>query len=270
MNRMLLVVPILGGAVVLLSQAVMAGPAWLALLSGLQLPLLEALAGAGCVVAACQFNRTDTLWKAWLLGAAGAFAWSVHGVMDFILAHLEGQPVASYLTARTVVLVVASTAGPASLWMFYRALNASGLAALIAARGMRAAMLLGLALAMVLAGPQTLQHLRGLVDGGLQELGTVWADAGEVLNAALVAPLLLTAFLLRGGALAWPFGLVAAGSLNGLFTDATTLLGSWAGVQGGWVGTTQLAIQATACLFLAMAGLAQRWALAIPRHSPVG
>lgn len=214
----LAVIPVAGAAAVAaLSLATGGGPL---LWFGTQLAA-QSLAAAGCLAAAAAFERRDFMFRAWLLSA-----------VSFLL------PVLNKLTS--------GPRGDWLLWLFPGAAHdvfyilavnvaAVGSAALFVAAFFRAGLVLGgsrernlfdaavvLLLALGLGVPTFLRDVADALaaEGPSQAFFEAVSVAGDTLCFVLVAPLYRIARRFRGGALQWPWGLLAASNLCWLFYDA--------------------------------------------------
>ncbi len=230
---------------------------------------LAALVGA--LLAALAFERSDYLRKAWLLiggnyglllaivllsGTARPLLFGLNAI------HLPGVTPGSHVAVvvRSFCLIGANLSAVIGTWLLARAWKVAGLDA--GRPGLRWIVILaGLALAVVLSGLPayadfvTLIHTPrwGAADGLASELG-------DFLTFALVAPLLLTALALRGGALGWPWALYTSSQLCWMLFDAAANLSN-----GTWVPHADAladALRVAACLLGLSSGIAQKKVLA--------
>jgi len=120
-----------------------------------------------------------------------------------------------------------------------------------------AAIGLSLAIALSLVGDLTLSDLRTLGGGDLRVLPSLASNAGDVVSLTLIAPILLTAFALRGGNLGWPWLLLACASLGWLMYGAAPMLGEHLGLDASVMRAFGASLRAFACFAQMSAGLLQ-------------
>ncbi|ABS25973.1 hypothetical protein [Anaeromyxobacter sp. Fw109-5] len=210
-------IPFAGAAAVAaLSLATGGGPL---LWFGTQLAA-QSLAAAGCLAAAAAFERRDFMFRAWLLSAIS--------FLLPVLNKLTSGPRGDWLVWRS--------AGAAHDVFYILAVNATAVvsAALFVAAFFRAGLVLGgsrarsvfdaavVLLALGLGVPTLLRDVSDALaaEGASQAFFEAVSVAGDTLCFVLVAPLFRIARRFRGGALQWPWGLLAASNLCWLFYDA--------------------------------------------------
>ena len=246
-------IPVAGAvAVAALSAATGGGPL---LWFGTQLAA-QSLAAAGCLAAAAAFERRDFMFRAWLLSA-----------VSFLL------PVLNKLTS--------GPRGDWLLWLFpgaaldvfyILAVNATAVvsAALFVAAFFRAGLVLGGERVRDVAQerrhpePERQEHDGGVehvsraraAEGASQAFFEAVSVAGDTLCFVLVAPLFRIARRFRGGALQWPWGLLAASNLCWLFYDAAATGARVAGSDA--LGVASEVVLAVASLSALAAALAHR------------
>jgi hypothetical protein len=89
----------------------------------------------------------------------------------------------------------------------------------------------------------------------------VASNLGDIVSFSAIAPILLTAIAMRGGALAWPWALVTLSNVGWLLYDL-----SWSFERQWALSEHTLRIIAEfwrgqGCIMAFAAGLAQRWAI---------
>jgi hypothetical protein len=227
-------------------------------------------ATAACFWAALAFSRGDYLRRAWLLLGATLLlllvkdVWrgpSLHG-----LVAPDAAPAEAFDRVRDVLVVVANVIGLLSTWVMARTWYRAGLG-LGVSRG-RQAMAFGVALlaALLAAGSTLSTDVAALLGGHAEATALVASDAADVLTFVLFAPLVLTAFALRGGLLGWTWGFLALGNLAWLVMDVAQSLGAFGQATPGARLGEELARTVAAACYVA-AGLAQRWLLdEVPRR----
>jgi hypothetical protein len=206
----------------------------------------KALACAGCLVAARAFERGSRLWTAWSLYAGGYALIAVKSVP----ALAAGAPLLAPLAT-----AVAYVLNPAATFLLVRAWDGSGLAPAIGAWRQRILLALAFAVAVAIAGPGIALLSRGLA-GHPQRLLLALSGLGDVAQFTLLAPLLLIALALRGGVLAWPWGLLAASVTTWLAYDLLTAVAPslWAPAVARAIPE---ALRIVASLLIGAAGVAQ-------------
>jgi hypothetical protein len=93
-------------------------------------------------------------------------------------------------------------------------------------------------------------------------LGAVISDVGDLLSFCLTAPVLMTAWALRGGKLMWPWALFTVAQLAWMLFDAVGTFGSLTRLPAAELRGVTETLRALACALVLAAGLAQRWAVA--------
>lgn len=187
-----------------------------------QLLLVRVLAIFGCIAAARAFSRGDHLRTAWLWLAASTV---IVLVRDLLRLPPFSLPPSSAGGAGWVIAglgVASNLALLAGIWLLARSWKVAG----IPLPGGRAGAILvtvaAAALALFVAGPGALEH--GARAGADLASVTLFISAVvDILSLCLLAPLLLTAIALRGGAIAWPWALVTASTFSWLLYDAAAL-----------------------------------------------
>ncbi len=240
---------------------------------GVQGAKLAALVGA--VLAATAFERGDYLRRAWLLVAANytliTFNVFFFGGMGHspLLAriHLPGLGADSALADRLddTCVIIANLLAIVGTVLLARAWKVAGLEP--AQSPLKRGLITGAALvvAATLAGIPLVSFIRLAVEHSTLHVWTGIVSSGaDGICFALIAPLALTAFALRGGVLWWPWALYSGASFGWIVFDALLVV---RGVVVGHVAPSPLlvstvqSIRIFACLFSFAAALAQRWAL---------
>ncbi len=222
----------------------------------------KALAALGCFVAMFQFAPKDYQRRAWALLGLGA-ALLAEADMAAVLLGPAASPGAVAVT-RGIIVAVANVATPLGMIMFARALEVAGLDLAGSRKSRLAFYVAAVVVALVFAGPSAVRDLRAVVGGDIERLHQVASDVGDIVALALVAPLIYNVVTLRGGTLLWPFVMLAASTVSWLCYDGVELVGLWVG-QGPTAVAFKQGCRLWALMFLFVAGLSQRWALA---HHP--
>ncbi len=219
----------------------------------------KGLSALGAFIALFQFAPKDYLRRAWALMTIGAVLLVEADVVNSLL-----EPVLAPNTlglARSILVVGANASSPVAMVLFARALTVAGLD-VAGTRGSRVAWtLVAVVVSVVVAGPGVVDSFRGLEAGNMRSLATVASGLGDMVSLVLLAPLIYVVITLRGGALFWPFMLLAASILSWLVYDGAGMIAGWAGRPEAVVPLQQCC-RVWACMFLFSAGLAQRWVLA--------
>lgn len=99
------------------------------------------------------------------------------------------------------------------------------------------------------------------ISAGSAKGSALISPVADVITFALVAPLLLTAWALRGGQQFWVFALLTLGTLGWMFNQgSSTLLGLIGITSADAIRSGRIFGFAMACLFIAAAAAAQRLA----------
>lgn len=246
--RSLVVLPLVAAAAFALAALRVEDPAALDALYLSQIAA-KALGAAGSVVAALAFERGSRLRTAWSLHAGGYAILAAKSVPAIAATTPLLAPLAT---------LVANVLNPAATFLLVRAWDESGLAPAIERHRRRFLVTVAFAVAVGIAAPSLAPLWRGEARDPARLLLAL-SGLGDVAQFTLLAPLLLIAVALRGGVLAWPWGLLAASVTGWLGYD---LLRSVAPAL--WAPPVARAVpeafRIAACLLLGAAGVAQRLA----------
>src|SRR5207244_3662885 len=115
------------------------------------------------------------------------------------------------------------------------------------------------ALAVLAAGTPLPNYVRQMARGEIGE-NLMWtaSTVGDIVSFSLIAPMLLTALALRGGALAWPWALLTASLVSWLGVDAVVFFGPAIHLSDAQAKLTLEVFRGLACTFAMSAGFAQR------------
>ena len=116
-------------------------------------------------------------------------------------------------------------------------------------------------MAIAIVGWGTWQDIGHLRQGDKESWVAVASNLGDIVSFSAIAPILLTAIAMRGGALAWPWALVTLSNVGWLLYDL-----SWSFERQWALSEHTLRIIAEfwrgqGCIMAFAAGLAQRWAI---------
>jgi hypothetical protein len=158
--------------------------------------------------------------------------------------------------AGQICVIAANVAGIGAYVLLARSLSAAGLDSSVSRRRRIAAGTVALAIGIALCYgsiASTLQSLRS----GDPNFGALVSPLADVITFALVAPLLLTAFALRGGQTFWMFALLTAGTIGWMVNQgAGTILDLLGGSENA-IRAGRMTGFAMACLLIAGAALTQ-------------
>ncbi|AKT42639.1 hypothetical protein [Chondromyces crocatus] len=230
----------------------------------------KALGVAGALAAALAFERGDYLRRAWGLQAA----YMLLILRDAVLMRLPPGTEILGLSVKAWdggVVALANMAGVAAAWMMARAWEEAGFE-MPAPRSRK--ILVGgaaLVLALVFMGKPLAKDVQALLAGDYAEITAVISSVADMLATSLIAPVLLTVLAMRGGVLAWPWGMFTASMVCWLFFDAASLiLGVESRHSGTWEYVARDSFRVLACLYACAAGLAQRAAISPPQLADDG
>jgi hypothetical protein len=223
---------------------------------------VKALAALGAAAAAFAFGPRSRLRPAW---ATVAVAYALLAAKTFPVA--GGDLLPAHLGT-----LAANLLAPLGSFLMVRAWYGAGLTPAIPLVRRWALPALTFALALAVAGPSLVADVRRMGHDPSATL-LVFSWLGDIASITLLAPLLLIALAMRGGRLAWPWGLLAAGEVCWLLYDLVPSLAP--GLVSSVDGVRALAevMRSSACLLHAAAGLAQVLVLgpapaADPRAAP--
>lgn len=248
--RTLAIVPILVGIAFVVAASVAPSPT----LFRAHVELVKLLALFGCLAAALAFDRSDYLRRAWLFNGACLFLLLVRDLT--VLAPATPRSVQSAL------VIAANGCSIAGTWLMARAWHVAGLDLMESETKRRALVLAGVVLALVLGGGAIVVDVRAIARGELASLVPLASDLGDVVSLTLIAPMAMTALAMRGGVLRWPWGLFTMSLACWLFYDASNVLRTHLPTNSSHV-LNEL-FRTLACMYLCVAGLAQRRAVLAP------
>lgn len=226
------------------------------------------LAVLGGVIAAAQFTPGDYLRRAWV--------WMAVGSMLLVEADLYAQIIGPTLSGdapvvgRGLIVILANIASPFALILFARAVRIAGLDIAGTPRARYLAIVAAAAVAFAMAGESVVIDSRALLAGDYRHLSMLASDFGDIISLILIAPLVYNVITLRGGALQWPFIMIATSSLSWLVYDGADMVQRFTGGEHLFFDSLQQSARVAACMFLFSAGIAQRWAVARGPQSAAG
>lgn len=218
-----------------------------------QILLPRALGAAGCFAAFAVFSKGDHLRRAWLLLALMTLGFFLNDLRRVVHYTRDLPPVVDAVFL--VLLVGCNVVNVVALGMLASAWRRAA-SFLRTGRGVTVLVTLVTAgLALAVAGPSAVEHYQQVVGGNWRAIVLMVSAVADVLALCLISPLILTAISLRGGPIAWPWGLLSASMICWLLFDGAAGLG-WV-LGSGHFPATEL-FRAMALTYLFGAGLAQR------------
>jgi hypothetical protein len=248
--RTLAIIPSLVG----LAFVVAASVAPSAVLFRADVEIVKVLALLGCLAAALAFERGDYLRRAWFFTGACLF-----------LLLVRDLTVLSPSTPRSVqsaLVIAANACSIIGTWLMARAWHVAGLDLMESETKRRAFVLAGVVVALLIGGGAIVVDVRAIVRGDLAALVPLASDLGDFVSLCLIAPMAMTAVAMRGGVLRWPWGLFTVSQVCWLFYDASNVLRTQ--MPGNSSHIFNELFRTLACMYLCVAGLAQRRAVLAP------
>jgi hypothetical protein len=215
-------------------------------------------AALGSLVAALTLEPGDYMRRPWWLMGLCYGVLALNALLFRTTSRFDAQDISALSVALSGVLVFAGNA--CSVWgtvQIARTWRVAGLDLRVPSAVRWMAIGVSLAIALALVGELTLQDLQTVGGGDLRVLPSLASNVGDVVSLTLIAPILLTAFALRGGNLGWPWGLLAFASLGWLIYGAAPLVGGSLGVDESLMRAFGAALRTFACLAQMSAGLLQ-------------
>jgi hypothetical protein len=214
----------------------------------------------GCLIGALSFRRSDHLFRGWLLIAAMyALLVSRDAVIHRSLLIDIHTSTARWIEA--AVIVPANVMAVLGSWTMGRAWYIGGIA-LPGTRATRSVVrAAAVAMAIAITMPALWYYAPHLLDGEAMPVMGASNALADALSLSMLAPVLLTALALRGGAIAWPWALLTCSMFGWLCYDVTFSLS--ANLNRGAEAFRALgeAFRALAAVGAGMAGIAQ-WLVA--------
>jgi hypothetical protein len=226
-----------------------------------EIATMKLLGAAGCFIAASRYRRREYMGVAWYLIGIDYFLLFAKDMMFGRVIHLPGIDPELAATLRVIFVVIGNVTSAVGCIMLARVWHVAGIALPGSRRLQYAAMLIGIAFAVALVGWGTWQDLGNLRHGDKEAYVAIASNLGDIVSFSAIAPILLTAIAMRGGALAWPWALVTLSNMGWLLYDM-----SWSFERQWALSEHTLRIVAEfwrgqGCIMAFAAGLAQRWAI---------
>lgn len=210
-------------------------------------------AAVGAAVAAGQFAPGDRLFAPW---AGFSFASTLMALNSVLVVCFELSKVGRYAfnIAINFTLVL-------SLWLFVRAWKKSGLALPMSRAREMVWIISGIAAALIVGGYPL---LRGLATANVSATLLI-STAGDIAAIALIVPIALPAFAMRGGVVMYVWLYLACNEVGWILFDIFHAVAPSLGIAPSELALCSHMLSALAVSFLAVAGFAQRMATAKPR-----
>lgn len=226
-----------------------------------EIAAMKLAAAAGCFVAASRYRRREYMAIAWYLIGVDYFLLCAKDLMFGRVLHLPGIDPDLAASLRAIAVILANIGAAVGCIMLARVWHIAGIALPGSRRIQYSAMLLGVGIAIAIVGWGTWQDIHHLRQGDREAIIAIASNLGDIVSFSAIAPILLTAIAMRGGALAWPWALVTLSNVGWLLYDM-----SWSFERQWALSEHTLRIiaefwRAQACATALSAGLAQRWAI---------
>jgi hypothetical protein len=217
------------------------------------------LGGTGLLLAAVRYGRGEYLFWAWALLAANMLLLGVSELLlttHFNLAHLS---TATRQVSWVIVIVAANIVAAVGTIMLARVWRAVGLALPDPSGAKRIGTIVGMVVAAALVSYVTLPYFKGMLKGDAVSIVYGVGAVCDMICFSVITPLALRAVSLRGGTLAWPWGLIAASFTTWMIYDVVGVINLPLSEANATAVVESLRV--VACLLVFGAGLAQRWAI---------
>ncbi|MCA1663472.1 MAG: hypothetical protein LC659_04255 [Myxococcales bacterium] len=257
----LIAIPVITGLVYLVMQSLFVEEQTRRLFFVSEIALMKLFGAAGCFVAASRYRRREYIGIAWYLIGSDYFLLFAKDLMFGRVIHLPNLDPDLAATLRFIFVVIGNAASAVGCIMLARVWHIAGIALPGSRRLQYGAIVVGIGLAIAIVGWGTWQDLGHLRQGDKEAYVAVASNLGDIVSFSAIAPILLTAIAMRGGALAWPWALVTLSNVGWLLYDL-----SWSFERQWALSEHSLRIIAEfwrgqGCMLAFAAGLAQRWAI---------
>lgn len=257
----LIAIPIVTGIVFLILQAMFVEDHVRKLFFTTEIATMKLLGAAGCFIAASRYRRREYMGIAWYLIGIDYFLLFVKDMLFGRVIHLPDIDPELASTLRVTFVIIGNAGSAIGCVMLARVWHVAGIALPGSRRLQYAAMVIGIAFAVALVGWGTWQDIGNLRSGDKESYVAIASNLGDIVSFSAIAPILLTAIAMRGGALAWPWALVTLSNVGWLLYDM-----SWSFERQWALSDHTLRIIAEfwrgqGCIMAFAAGLAQRWAI---------
>ena len=257
----LIAIPVVTGILFLILQAMFVEDHGRTLFFTSEIATMKLFGAAGCFIAASRYRRREYMGIAWYLIGIDYFLLFVKDMLFGRTIHLPNIDPELASTLRVIFVIIGNAGSAIGCVMLARVWHVAGIALPGSRRLQYAAMLVGIAFAVALVGWGTWQDIGNLRSGDKESYVAIASNLGDIVSFSAIAPILLTAIAMRGGALAWPWALVTLSNVGWLLYDM-----SWSFERQWALSEHTLRIIAEfwrgqGCIMAFAAGLAQRWAI---------
>jgi hypothetical protein len=235
---------------------------WFAFFSGYFTTVGDALACLGYAVAAFKFKAGEHLRRAWLFLALTFFLFVCLRFLDrFLFELLFGLTAGEIDVALGSSCVLANIFLAIGFWKLARVMHMTGLGFGVSKRKQRLVLAVGILLGVTFGGSSVVTGVIDVVFGDFYSLNWVASGLADAFCLCLIAPLFLTALAMRGGLLAWPWGLLTVSVLGWLLVDASQAYALVVDLDPITLRCVKITARTMACAFGFSAGMAQRLVL---------
>jgi len=260
-KAILIAIPVITGLVYLAIQSFFVEEQMRRMFFVSEIALMKLFGAAGCFVAASRYRRREYIGIAWYLIGLDYFLLFAKDLLFGRVIHLPNLDPDLASTLRIIFVVIGNTGSAIGCIMLARVWHVAGIALPGSRRLQYAAIVVGIGLAIAIVGWGTWQDFGHLRNGDKEAYVAVASNLGDIVSFSAIAPILLTAIAMRGGALAWPWALVTLSNVGWLLYDL-----SWSFERQWALSEHTLRIIAEfwrgqGCILAFAAGLAQRWAI---------
>jgi hypothetical protein len=260
-KAILIAIPVITGLVYVAVQSFFVEEQARRLFFVTEIAFMKLFGAAGCFVAASRYRRREYIGIAWYLIGLDYFLLFVKDLLFGRVIHLPNLDPDLASTLRIIFVIVGNAGSAIGCIMLARVWHVAGIALPGSRRIQYAAIVIGIGLAIAIVGWGTWQDFGHLRNGDKEAYVAVASNLGDIVSFSAIAPILLTAIAMRGGALAWPWALVTLSNVGWLLYDL-----SWSFERQWALSEHTLRIIAEfwrgqGCILAFSAGLAQRWAI---------
>ena len=223
---------------------------------------VKVLASIGCFVAASRYRRREYMGIAWQVIGVDYLLLFTKDILFGKVVHLPGIDPDTAESVRVGFVIAANIGGSIGCIMLARVWHVAGIALPGSRRLQYVAMVAGVAFAVAIVGWGTWNDLHNVRNTGSKEaMVAVASNLGDIVSFSAIAPILLTAIAMRGGALAWPWALVTLSNIGWLLYDMSWSFERQFALSEHTLRLVAEFFRAQGCAMALSAGLAQRWAI---------
>jgi hypothetical protein len=259
-KRILVAVPVMVAVAYLALQAFFpSGPAR-AYFYTAEIATVKLLATVGCLAAAVRYRRGEYVGIAWWLIGIDYFLLFSKDLLFGRIVHLpgiEGDTAALY---RAIFVVAGNLGAAIGCIMLARTWAVAGIELPGSRTSQRIALGIAIAAAVAVVGLGVWNDAHHIHTDSEAVVG-IASSLGDLVCFSVIAPLLLTALAMRGGALFWPWALITGSNMAWLFYDVSWGFQRQLNVNEATLKTVAELWRGLGCSLAFVAGLAQRWAM---------